>query len=191
MRKCSPACKTRPRQHASTYTLLDQHGRPVPARIHDALLPLIPALVKWFPVLADEVLLLDTLERAARKLCRRERLSGPIAQIEVYAWVVLHRTATWRTRYRDGRLAQVLLESRVRSASLPSIPGRIGSAEQIESAVLWREVLAHLSADERRVFLLKRDGWTSEEIAQMRGGTAASVNTLFWRARRRIRELLR
>lgn len=171
------------------YTLLDEGGNPFSPHIEEALTSLTPRLVRSFPALRDESLLIAALETAARKITNRER-QGPIEKLHAYAWVTLQNTATSQLRHGRGRLAQKLLESDEHGVSLDAIPARTGTAEQIERAILLREVLAQLTPEERRVCIWKKAGFTSEEIAEYRGGTAAAVHTLLSRARQKIRRLL-
>jgi RNA polymerase sigma factor (sigma-70 family) len=172
------------------YTFLDTGGRPFSPDIEHVLTSLTPRLLRQFPALGDESLLIAVLETAARKLTNRERESGPIERLHAYAWVTLYSTAMSRLRRGRGRLAQKLFESDQEGVSLEAMAATTGTAEQIERAVLLREVLAHLTPDERRVCLWKQAGFTSEEIAEYRGGTASAVHTLLCRARQKIRHLL-
>ena len=148
------------------FTLLDETGHPFGAHIQAALTSLTPRLLRHYPALRDEWLLIGILETAARKITNRERESGPIAKLHGYAWVTLQTVATSRLRQGRGRLAQKLLESDVNGVSLDGVPARTGTADEIERAVLWREVLARLSMEERRVCMWKKAGYTSDEIAE-------------------------
>lgn len=53
-----------------------------------------------------------------------------------------------------------------------------------------REALSKLSRDERLVCIWKRAGFSSRDIAKHQGGSVASVNAVFARARRKLRESL-
>jgi DNA-directed RNA polymerase specialized sigma24 family protein len=83
-----------------------------------------------------------------------------------------------------------MLESDQNGVSLDAVAARTGTPEQIERAILLQEVLAHLTPEERRVCIWKKAGYTSEEIAEYRGGTASAVHILLFRAREKIRRLL-
>jgi RNA polymerase sigma factor (sigma-70 family) len=172
------------------YTLLDESGKPLSPHVEDALTRLVPRLVRHFPVLRDESLLIDALETAGRKITNRERQSGPIEKLHGYAWVTLQNIATSQLRHGRGRLAQKLLESDESGVTLDALVAKTGTAEQIERSILLREVLAQLTPEERRVCIWKKAGFTSEEIAEYRGGTASAVHTLLSRARQKIRRLL-
>ena len=172
------------------YTLLDENGNPLSPHVDDALTRLVPRLLRQFPALHDEPLLIGALENAGRKISNHERQSGPIEKIHAYAWVTLQNTAKSQLRHGRGRLAQKLLESDKNGVSLDALAARTGTADQIEQAILLREVLALLTPEERRVCMWKKGGFTSEEIAEYRGGTASAVHTLLSRARQKIRRLL-
>jgi DNA-binding CsgD family transcriptional regulator len=66
----------------------------------------------------------------------------------------------------------------------------IGSAEEIERGILLREVLAHLSPEERLICMWKKAGYSSQEIAEYQGRSVSAVDTLLCRARQKIRRLL-
>lgn len=54
-----------------------------------------------------------------------------------------------------------------------------------------REALAKLSKQERLVCIWKRAGFSSRDIAKFNGQSVASVNRVFARARRKLRDALR
>ena len=62
-----------------------------------------------------------------------------------------------------------------------------GSVEQIERDILLREIEAHLTADEARVFHLKSLGFSSDEIANLRGSSVNSVDKAMSRIKRKFR----
>jgi DNA-directed RNA polymerase specialized sigma24 family protein len=53
-----------------------------------------------------------------------------------------------------------------------------------------RQALGRLSKHERLVCIWKRAGFSSRDIAKFEGGSVASVNAVFARARRKLREAL-
>lgn len=61
--------------------------------------------------------------------------------------------------------------------------------ETIEHAKL-REVLGKLSKEERLVCIWKRAGFSSRDIATFNGQSVASVNRVYARARRKLRDAL-
>jgi DNA-directed RNA polymerase specialized sigma24 family protein len=70
------------------------------------------------------------------------------------------------------------------------VPDPNDAVADVERRILLREVLDLLSEDERRVCFWKKVGFSSEEIAARRGGSAAAVDTLFSRAKQKIRVAL-
>jgi DNA-directed RNA polymerase specialized sigma24 family protein len=63
----------------------------------------------------------------------------------------------------------------------------MGSPEELERRLLFRQVLKSLSAEERLICGWKRAGYSSREIADRRGTTAAAVDKMLSRARERVR----
>lgn len=61
--------------------------------------------------------------------------------------------------------------------------------EKIEHEKL-REVLGRLSKEERLVCIWKRAGFSSRDIATFNGQSVASVNRVYARARRKLRDAL-
>jgi DNA-binding CsgD family transcriptional regulator len=109
------------------------------------------------------------------------------------------------TKYRVGNPSQrgdLALAARRRSpcAADPGVrgersrsdatPSRVGTPEEIERGILLRQVLETLTPEERLVCIWKKAGFSSREIADRRGGTAAAVDTLLSRVRQKVRKLL-
>jgi len=55
---------------------------------------------------------------------------------------------------------------------------------------LLREMLGRLSREERLVCLWKKAGFSSQEIAKYQGRSVAAVDTLFSRAKQKLRRAL-
>jgi RNA polymerase sigma factor (sigma-70 family) len=173
----------------SKLRILDEQGQPLSPRVEDALISLVPKFQRHFPSFRDEASLVDVLEQAGRKIVRRENKSGPIDRLHAYAWVTLRSVATSRLRSGSGRLEQKMIASQEGAATIDSTPALMGSAEDIERRILLREVLDSLTVEERRVCIWKKAGFSSQEIADRRGGTAAAVDTLLSRIRQKVRKL--
>lgn len=170
--------------------LLDSNGQPLAARIEGVLTRLIPRLCRQFPALQDEVALTEVLEEAGRRIVRREKRGGPIEKLHGYAWVTVRSVATSRMRRGSTRLIQKTLESETSQVVLASARAVNGSAEEIERDILLREVLGKLSREERLVCVWKRAGFSSQEIAKHQKRSVAAVDTLFSRAKQKLRRLL-
>ena len=178
-------------EHLRHFRLLDEEGHPLSAHIADALSGLVPRFRKHFPALQDEDDLTAVFEQAGRKIAHREQERGPIERLHGYAWVTLRSTAASWLRRGSGRLAQHTLPSDESEAALAILPAAIGTPDQIENAILMREVEPHLSRQERLVLGWKKAGFTSEEIAQFRRTSVGAVDAVFSRAKHKIRALLR
>lgn len=169
---------------------IDRDGALLPDHIQRVLDDLRPRLRRDFPGLQDDIALTDVMEEAGQRVALREKRSGPIEKLHAYAWVTLRSVATSRMRLGATQLLQRTLESDASEARLASSPAVIGSAEEIERGILLREVLAHLSPEERLICVWKKAGYSSQEIAQYQGRSVSAVDTLLCRARQKIRRLL-
>ena len=173
------------------HALLDQAGNPLSRRLQRVLAAIPPRLRKRFPAFGDDLLVTEVLEEAGRRITALERESGPVTDLEAYAWATAVNIATSRMRHPSMRVASSALGSVESQAVLGSLPSIQGSPEHIEATILVREVLAQLPAEERRLCSLKRAGLSSREIAREWGTSIARVNILFYRVKRKIRHALR
>ena len=174
-------------EHLRKPALLDGNGKPFDAHIDSVLSRLMLRLRREFPSLQDDVVYVEVLEEAGRRLANREQRSGPLQKINGYAWVTIRSIATSRLRQGPARLLQRTLGSEAGDAALSHTATMDGSAEQVEQGILLREVLALLTRDEQRVCLWKFMGFSSQEIAQRRGTTVNAVDLLFFHAKEKIR----
>ena len=170
--------------------LLDSDGKPLAERIQRALTRLLPRLRRQFPALHDEVALTEVMEEAGRRIALREARGGPIEKLHGYAWVTVRSVATSHVRRGSIRLIQKTLESEASDARLASVPATAGSAEEIERNILLREVLDKLSPEEKLVCIWKKAGFSSREIAEHQGRSVVAVDTLFSRAKDKLRRAL-
>ena len=170
--------------------LLDSDGKPLAERIQRVLTRLLPRLRRQFPALHDEVALTEVMEEAGRRIALREARGGPIEKLHGYAWVTMRSVATSHVRRGSIRLIQKTLESETSDARLASVPATAGSAEEIERNILLREVLDKLSPEEKLVCIWKKAGFSSREIAQYQGRSVIAVDTLFSRAKDKLRRAL-
>ena len=107
-------------QHQHVW-LVDRDGQPFDPHIQQILTSLTPGLLRQFPTLRDESLMIAALETAARRITNRERRSGPIERLHGYARVTLQNIAKSLLRHGRGRLAQMLWESDEQRVSLEAI----------------------------------------------------------------------
>ncbi|MEO8035779.1 MAG: sigma-70 family RNA polymerase sigma factor [Acidobacteriota bacterium] len=170
--------------------LLDSNGKPLTERIQGALTRLLPRLRRQFPALQDDVALTEVMEEAGRRITRREERGGPLEKLHGYAWVTIRSVATSRMRRGSSRLIQKTLEPEASHAKLAAVPAASGTAEEVERAILLREVLDKLTPEERLVCIWKKAGWSSQEIAEHQGRSVTAVDTLFSRAKAKLRKAL-
>ena len=170
--------------------LLDEDGRPLNPRLAGALVALIPRFRRTFNVLRDDATIVDVIEEAGRRIAHRETRFGPVDRLHSYAWVTLTSVATSLLRRGSARLEG---HSPIAGGSGPlaaRLVATTGTAEQIQRAILIRELLGHLPPHQRFVCLLRLEGFTSQEIADRRGCTAVAIDVLLSRARLRLRRLV-
>jgi DNA-directed RNA polymerase specialized sigma24 family protein len=172
------------------FGLLDRNGKPLDERLQKALNDLLPRFRRRFPDIQDEVEITEVFEEAARRIDKRERASGPIEKLRGYAWKALASIAISAHR-RTGipdRLRRVELRAGIDIVSM--LRAWDGSVEQIERDILLREIEAHLNGEEARVFHLKSLGFSSEEIANLRGSSVNSVDKVMSRIKQKFRALV-
>ena len=172
------------------FGLLDADGKPLDERLLKALGVLLPRFRRRFPAIQDEVEITEVFEEAVRRIQKRERQAGPIEKLRGYAWKALecigvsfHRRSTMQVHVK-----------RVESRTGPEIVSKLraldGSAEQIERDILLREIEATLTPEEARIFHLKSLGFSSEEIAKVRGSSVNSVDKVMSRLKHKFRALI-
>lgn len=176
--------------HMRALELLDSNGKPLGERIGRVLSGLLPKLRRQFPNLQDEVAITEVMEEAGRRIALREARGGTIERIHGYAWVTVRSVATSHLRRPATRVIQQTLEPEASQERIALAPAQYGSPEQIERDILLREALDTLSHEERMVCLWKQAGFSAQEIASTLGRSAPSVDTLFSRAKQKIRQAL-
>ena len=177
-------------EHVHQLVLLDVDGQLLDTRIARVLIRLLPRLRRQFPQLTDEVTVTEVMERSGSRLASRERRTGPIEKLHGYAWVTLRSVAMSELRRSSARLLQRTVESTEGQARLASATAGFGSPETLERQVLLRELLETLSHEERLVCVWKKAGFSSQEIARHQRRSVASVDTLFSRAKEKLRKVL-
>jgi RNA polymerase sigma factor (sigma-70 family) len=169
--------------------LVDEHGAPLEPRVERVLKQMRPRLQRQFPACRDELVTVDVLEEAGRRLLRRERRSGPIANLHGYAWVTVRSVMTSKLRRGDARLAERTVGSRNLDA-LPSLRSATRhTMADLERRVLLGQVLAVLTFDERRVCRMKAAGYSTSEIARIVGRSMGAIDTCYSRAKAKARRL--
>src|SRR5688500_18659930 len=177
-------------EHLRTIGLLDSDGRPFHPRIERVLIQLFTRLRREFPALQDEVTLAEVMEEAGRRIRAREERGGEVERLHGYAWVTVRSVATSRMRLGSTRLIQRSIEPEAAGARLSASRATVGTAEDVERRLLLRELLAKLSREERLVCLWKQAGFSSQEIADHQGRSVEAVDTMFSRAKQKLRMAL-
>jgi DNA-directed RNA polymerase specialized sigma24 family protein len=178
------------KESLGTHAILDDAGNVLSTRLQGVLSAILPRFRHRFPALSDELLVTEVLEEAGRRIADHERASGPVDNLDGYAWVTVLNVARSRMRHSSMRLARATLGSEESHAVFDTLPSTHGAPEHIEAAILVQEVLAHLTAEERWLCSRKQWGLSSREIAREQGTSVARVNTLFYRVKRKIRNAL-
>jgi RNA polymerase sigma factor (sigma-70 family) len=174
-------------EHMRTLGLLDSNGKPLAERIQRALTGLLPKVRRQFPSLRDDIVLAEVVEEAGRRIANREERGGPIEQLHAYAWVTLRSVATSHVRKPSNRLIRDTVGSTAGAIHLASAQASYGSPDEIERDILMREALEALSEEERVVCMWKTAGYSAQEIAKSQGRSVVAVDTLFSRAKQKLR----
>lgn len=166
-----------------TLGLIDGEGQPFDGRITKVLREIAPRLRREYPALEDDVVVTEVLEEAGRRIVQREARKGPLERLYGFAWVTIKNVA--RTRLRTKRAQVTQAEARGEAFVVPLV-AQEGSPEQIERDLLLKELLATLSVEEQEVFLYKRLGWSSAEIARALHKSPGAVDVLFFRLKQKL-----
>jgi RNA polymerase sigma factor (sigma-70 family) len=173
-----------------TQTLVDEAGKPLDPRLQQVLWQLLPKLRARYPQLVDDVLATEILEVAGQHICAHQRTGAPVKSLEAYAWVVAINAARSRLRRSSMRLVHSTLSGEDSDTLLALMASGVGTKEEIESAILEGELMAHLSPKQRLLCVLKKMGFSSREIAEEQQTTVADIDTQFYRIKRKIRAVL-
>jgi DNA-directed RNA polymerase specialized sigma24 family protein len=175
---------------SGTQILLNKAGQPLSARVQEALCNVLPQLRKHFPSLGnDDLHVIEILEEAGSRIEDHERASGPVDNVEAYAWVTVQNAAKSRLQRSSMRLVRSTLPSHESAVVLDRLPAQFGSADQIESDILYEEILSKLTVDEQLLCGYKKWGFSVRDIARRQGMSIVAVNTHFYRIKRKIRAL--
>lgn len=169
-------------------TLLDERGKPVSENIEGTLCKLVPKFRSQFPTIQDDVA--DVLVgEAACKMAEHERTRGPIEKPFGFAWTILKNLAISTLRGASIELHRTRAETREGPDLVSRLRALDHSADQIELDIFLDEAMTCLTIPERLVYIRKRAGYTSEEIAKERGSSVGAVDVMFTRIKQKIRRL--
>jgi DNA-directed RNA polymerase specialized sigma24 family protein len=88
------------------------------------------------------------------------------------------------------RIIGATLDHEASDAVLRTLHARDGSREQIENDILVQQILAKMTPEERDLYFRKSWGHSVRDIARACGKSEGHVNTLVYRMRLKIRDLL-
>ena len=168
---------------------LGADGKPLDDRLSKVLNALLPRFRRRFPALQDDVEVTEAFEEAARRITKRERASGPIEKLGGYAWKALESIGVSLQRRGSMQIRFNRVESRTGLDIVSQLRAWDGSVEEMERGILLRQLEAHMTPEEARIFNLKAFGYTSEEIAKLRGSSVNSVDKVMSRLKQKIHSL--
>ena len=169
--------------------LLDAEGKPVEDRLSKVLHALLPRFRRRFPALQDDVEVTEVFEEAARRITKHERASGPIEKLGGYAWKALESIGVSLQRRGSMQVRFNRVESRTGPGIVSQLRAWDGSVEEVERGILLRELEAHMTPEEAMIFNLKAFGYSSEDIAKLRGSSVNSVDKVMSRLKQKIHVL--
>jgi DNA-directed RNA polymerase specialized sigma24 family protein len=169
--------------------LLDPHGKPVEDRVSKILNALLPRFRRRFPVIQDDVEITEAFEEAARRIAKREQASGPIEKLGGYAWKALESVGLSTQRRGSMQIRFNSVDSRTGPDIVSQLRAWDGSVEEIERGILLRELEAHMTPEEAWIFQQKALGYSSEDIAKVRGSSVNSVDKVMSRLKQKIHVL--
>ena len=170
--------------------LLDAEGKPVEDRVSRILNALLPRFRRRFPALRDDVEVTEVFEEAARRIAKRERASGPIEKLGGYAWKALESIGVSLQRRSSMQVRFNSIEPRTGEDVVSRLRAWDGSVEEIERGILLRELEAQMTSEEAWIFDQKALGFSSEEIARLRGSSVNSVDKAMSRLKQKIHALI-
>jgi RNA polymerase sigma factor (sigma-70 family) len=176
---------------ADRHTFLDGDGNPLDARLQCVLRDLRPRFCRRLPLLDDDVFVTEVFEEAGRRIAAYETEHGRVENLEAFAWTTVMNVARSRFARSSMRVVGATLGGEASEAVLRALHARDGTREQIEAEILVQQLLARMTPEERKICFLKAWGHSSREIARACGMSEGQVNTLVYRMRLKIRDLLR
>ena len=168
--------------------LLDEDGKPVNDHIEATLCKLVPKFRNQFPTIQEDVAD-ELVGEAARKMAKHERECGLLGKPFGFAWTVLKNLGISTLRGSSIELHRIRAETREGPDLVSRLRALDHSADQIELDIFLDEAMKHLTIPERLVYIRKRAGHTSEEIAKERGSSVGAVDVMFTRIKQKIRRL--
>lgn len=176
---------------ADEHAFLDDDGSPLAPRIQGVLRVLRLRFGSRLPRIVDDVFVTEVFEEAGRKIVAHEAEHGRVEDLEAFAWTVVLNVARSRLGRSSMRVISATLDQEAGDAVLRALHARDGSPEQIETDILVQQLLARMTPEERDLYYRKAWGHSVREIARACGKSEGHVNTLVYRMRLKIQDLLR
>src|SRR5687768_14400098 len=170
--------------------LLDADGKPVEDRLSKVLNALLPRFRRRFPAIQDDVEVIEVFEEAARRITKRERASGPIEKLGGYAWKALESIGVSLQRRGSMQVRFNSVDPRSGADIVSQLRAWDASVDEIERGILLRELEAQMTREEAWIFHQKALGFSSEEIARLRGTSVNSVDKAMSRLKQKIHALI-
>ena len=176
--------------HLAKSLLLDECGRPLDARIRDALSTLAGRFARDFEKIRDEAVITSLFEKAGCAIAKYEDEKGPVERLHSFAWVTLRNLAVSWMRDPANRVELTSVDGEQSSGFLGDRSAHRGTVEEIETDILLKQILSSLSPAEREMVILRQAGFSSQEIAVKRGSSVSAVNTMMCRLKKRLSTVL-
>ena len=173
------------------HTFLDDDGSPLGARVQTVLRDLRLRFRSRLPRIDDDLFVTEVFEEAGQRVSAHEAEHGSVDNLEAFAWTTVLNVARSRLGRSSMRIIGATLDTEASETVLRTLRATDGSREQIETDILVQQILARLTPDERDLYYWKAWGHSTREIARRCGKSEGHVNTLVYRMRLRIRDLLR
>jgi RNA polymerase sigma factor (sigma-70 family) len=180
-----------PMGSADRHTFLNDDGSPLHARFQAVLRALRARFRNRLPRLDDDLFVTEVFEEAGQRVSAHEAEHGSVDNLEAFAWTTVLNVARSRLGRSSMRIVGATLDAEASDAVLRTLHASDGSREQIETDILVQQILARLTPEERDLYYWKAWGHSTREIARRCGKSEGHVNTLVYRMRLKIRDLLR
>ena len=170
--------------------LLGPDGKPLDERLRTVFDRLLPKFRRRFPAIQDEAEIQNHGEEAARRFQQKEQQSGQeLERPWGYAWKALESVGISALRTNEIQLRYRTVEAETDSATVSQLRAWDGAVEQTERNILLRELEAMLTPEERWIFQQKAHGYSSDEIAKVKGCSVNAVDQVMSRVKRKLRKL--
>ena len=175
---------------ADKHAFLDSDGSPLEPRIQRVLRVLRLRFGSRLSRIDGDVFVTEVFEDAGRRIVAHEAEHGRVEDLEAFAWTVVLNVARSRLARSSMRVIGATLDHEASDAVLRALHARDGTREQIENDILVQQILARMTPEERDLYWRKAWGHSVRDIARACGKSEGHVNTLVYRMRLTIKELL-